>query len=555
MQLRDYQARLKSDIYASWNAGNRNVLARLPTGGGKTVVFSSIIHEHQGASCAVAHRKELVGQMAMALAREQVHHRIIGPQMLVKYCIREQMQELGRSYFNPNARTAVAGINTLVNRGQELAAWMQQVTLWVQDEAHHVLKENVWGKGIAMFPNARGLGVTATPGRADGKGLGRDSHGVFDDLVSGPEMRELIDAGYLTDYRVFCPQSDIDLASVPVSDATGDYSQPKLKQAVRESHIVGDVVEHYLRIAPGKLGVVFATDVETATDMAVRFRSRGVVAEVVSAETPDDVRSEIIRRFRRREITVLVNVDLFGEGFDLPAIEVVMFARPTMSYGLYCQQFGRALRLMAGKLYAIIIDHVGNIVRHGLPDRPRAWSLSPRERAVRGFSDPDEIKLKPCVGSTEEKPGCTKPYERHLSVCPYCGATPPVAVRGGPEFVDGNLLEVDPAILAQMRAAVAVADRDAQTVAQGMLSAGASHAAASGAYKNILLKQEAQHALRLSMAWWAGWQQRLGLDDAEQMRRFYLAFGVDVMTAQALGRSEALALQQRINEHMGRGYR
>jgi superfamily II DNA or RNA helicase len=355
--LRDYQLDGKTRVYAAWHAGRRVVMLVLPTGAGKTVVFANILGEFQGAACAVAHRAELVTQMSVALARENVRHRVIGPATLQRACSSAHLDRLKRDYVDPNGRVAVASVDTLI--GMDPATpWLHQVGLWIQDEAHHVLAENKWGKACALFPNAYGLGVTATPTRADGKGLGAHAEGLMQELIVGPTMRELINRGYLTEYRVFAPPSDIDLSAVPVTDS-GDYSPVKLRGARRRSHITGDVVQHYLRIAPGKLGVTFDTDIESATETAQAYRDAGVPAEVVTSKTPDHVRSSILRRFERREILELVNVDLFGEGFDLPAIEVVSMARPTQSYSLYCQQFGRALRPLEGKTHAIIIDHVG----------------------------------------------------------------------------------------------------------------------------------------------------------------------------------------------------
>lgn len=202
--LRDYQSDVLRGIVAEWTAGARNVLAVLPTGGGKTVCFAYAIANHPGGSVAIAHRAELVSQMSLALAREGVRHRVIGPASLSRSCERLHLDELQRLYVDPNARCAVASVDTLV-RMDKSDPWFAQVTLWVQDEAHHVLADNKWGDACAMFPNARGLGVTATPLRADGKGLGRHADGLMDALVVGTTMRELIERGYLTDYRVFAP--------------------------------------------------------------------------------------------------------------------------------------------------------------------------------------------------------------------------------------------------------------------------------------------------------------------------------------------------------------
>ncbi|MCH9712728.1 MAG: DEAD/DEAH box helicase [Proteobacteria bacterium] len=567
MKLRPYQGKLKTDVYNAWDYV-RNVLAVSPTGSGKTVLFSDVIKEHTGASCAIAHRQELVTQISLALARDDVPHRIIGPKNVVKLAVNIHMAECGMSYYNPGSQCAVAGVDTLIRRGDNLANWLNSVTKWVQDEAHHVLLKNKWGKAVDMFPNAIGLGVTATPDRADGYGLGRHADGVFDDMVEGPQMRELIEMGYLTDYRVFAPPSDIDLTNVNTT-ASGEFNKDKVKTAVKKSHVIGDVVKHYLRIAPGKLGITFADSVETATEIAAEYNRAGVPAAVVSADTPDAERVTILRRFKARELLQLVNVDLFGEGFDLPAIEVVSMARPTQSYSLYVQQFGRALRLMISailsgawdtytdaqrkafiaqsiKPHAIIIDHVGNIERHGLPDRPRVWTLDRRDRRSKSKSD-DDIPVTACLN-----PLCNAVYERINKACPYCGYVNEPAARSGPEFVDGDLLELDPATLAAMRGEVARVDMDpeqarAEAVAKFMPKVGQfAHV------KRHVERQEMQTALRASIAWWAGYQRSMLRTDAESYRRFYFKFGIDVLSAQALNTKDALKLATKVNNELAR---
>jgi len=543
MQYRPYQAELDRGIHDGWNAGASNVLAVSPTGSGKTVLFSEIIKRHNAPSVAIAHRQELVSQISLALARDKVRHRIIGPEKVVRLINRVHMEELGTSYYHPSALCAVAGVDTLIRRGAELRHWLKSVTLWVQDEAHHVLQDNKWGTAVEMFPNAKGLGVTATPLRADGKGLGRHADGLFDTMIEGPGMRDLINQGYLTDYRIFAPPSDLDLTSVNISQTTGEYNPNKLKTAIRKSHVVGDVVKHYLRIARGKLGVTFATDVETATDIAAQFNAAGVPAAIVSAKTPDAERIATLRRFRKRELLQLVNVDLFGEGFDLPAIEVVSMARPTQSYALFVQQFGRALRLLEGKLYAIIIDHVGNVERHGLPDAPRTWTLNRREK--RGKSEAsDAIPVRAC-------PACTAVYERVYVACPYCGHKALPAIRSGPEHVDGDLIELDPAVLAAMRGEIARINMTAAECQAEMAAKYVPHIGQLAGLKRHRLQQEAQEALRASIAWWAGWQRAQERTDGESYRRFYHMFGIDVLSAQALNTPEALTLADRVNRHLG----
>lgn len=564
VSLRPFQAELEARVYAAWNAGAANVMPVAATGSGKTVLLSKILYDEPGASIAIAHRQELVSQISIALARNGVRHRIAGAKKgsnLIRVISALQVAELGYSFFDPNAKTGVGGVDTVI-RMDAADPWFKQVRLVVQDEAHHVLKANKWGAAAAMFPNARGLYPTATPLRADGKGLGRHADGLVDAMVLAPSMRDIVDMGYLTDYRIFAPPSDLDLSQVATSQATGDFNADQLRKAVHKSHITGDVVAHYLKLAPGKLGVTFAVDVEAATEIATAFRAAGVPAEVVSAKTPDALRAAILRRFKAREVLQLVNVDLFGEGFDLPAIEVVSFARPTESFALYSQQFGRALRLMLGKEaaavhagltdegrraaiaasekpVAFIIDHVNNVLRHGLPDARREWSLDRRER--RSSKKSDAIPLRVCVNDL-----CLQPYERVHKSCPYCGHYPPPPSRSAPEFVDGDLLELDADTLAALRGEIARVDGDFYA------PAGMPWTAQVSARRNWTERREAQQALRNAIAWWAGLESAQGRGESESYRRFYHRFGLDVASAQTLGAREAGELAERVNVELAK---
>lgn len=529
LKLRPYQEDAKREILDAWEKGYQNVALVLPTGAGKTVLFSDIISEHKGPSIAVAHRQELVSQISVTLASYKLNHGIIGPPNVIANVNSLQVMEHGQSYYDPNALCRVAGVDTLIRRTEAIKSWANRVTLWVQDETHHVLCKNKWGKAAAMFPQAKGLGVTATPERADGQGIGRKAAGLMDALIIGPTMRELISQGYLTDYRIFAPPSDLDLGGVTVSKSTGDYGPKSLKIAVRKSHVIGNVVSHYQKIASGKLGVTFASDVETAGDIAKSFNVAGVPAEVVSAKTSDHVRAHILRRFRNREILQLVNVDLFGEGFDLPAIEVVSMARPTQSYGLYVQQFGRALRPMEGKGSAIIIDHAGNVMRHGLPDVEREWSLDSRDK--RASKPVDAIPVRVC-------PACMMVFERFNKTCPHCGHYPAPSNRSRPEFVDGDLTELDASALEAMRDAATAAlikpsERRAELERKGAPPLGV---AAGGKRQAELI--ESQGVLRDRIALWAGYQENQGRSQSESYRRFYHLLGIDVLGAQALNLKE-----------------
>jgi superfamily II DNA or RNA helicase len=567
--LRPYQQVLEDDIERSWAQGHRVVLAIAPTGAGKTITFSNILMREPGASAAIAHRRELVSQMSLALARNEVRHRVIGPDSLRRAIVNIHMNELGRSYYDPSARCGVIGIDSLPGLNP-CDPWLGQVRTFVGDEGHHFLHDNKWGRGVAMFPNARGLLVTATGFRADGRGLGRgvllpngkwSNDGLADDMVLGPPMRELIDMGYLTDYRVIAPPTDVDYSQVPVT-ASGDLSPVKLRAAVhKSSRIVGDVVQHYLKFAAGKLGVTFAVDVQAAGELAAGYRAAGIPSEVVSADTPDVLRTNILRRFRQREILQLVNVDLFGESFDLPALEVVSMVRKTESKSLFDQQFGRGLRVMVDdtvaqhwdrysdaerrgfisastKPKAIIIDHVGNVARHLPPDAPRFHTLDRRERRSR-VAPRDVIPVRTCLN-----PECLSVYERTRPACPFCGHRPVPGARGTPEQVDGDLIELDAAALAALRGEVERVD-GAVRIPQNL------EGPAVQAIKNRHVeRQHAQRVLRETLALWAGWQRDQGRDDSETYKRFYFGFGIDVLSAQALGRGDAEALTARIREKL-----
>lgn len=566
-RLRPFQQGIKAAVFQHWNEGKRNVLVKSPTGSGKTVITADIVRDMNCAAASIAHRSELVTQKSLALAREGIPHRVIGPDSLRRDCVTLHMEELRRSFYNPGARVGVCSVDTLLGRKND--PWLQQVGLWDMDEAHHVLRDNKWGEACTLFPNAYGLGVTATPARADGKGLGAHADGVFEGLVQGPELRELIDTGYLTPYRVFVPPSDVDYSEVTVT-ASGDYSPAKLRAAVHASdQIVGDVVRHYTEISRrllGRLGrgITFAVDIDAAKEITAAYKAAGVTAEIVTAKTPPLLRAQIMRRFKSGDVLQLVNVDLFGEGVDVPACEIVSMVRKTESWPLFVQQFGRVLRLLidaslsalwgtftdaerlghiaaSAKPFGIVIDHVGNVIRHGLPDAPRQDSLDRRER--RSSSGPsDAIPLRACANENADGMGtpCASIYPRYLKACPYCGFYPEPVERSAPEFVDGDLHELSPEALAALRGKVANVD-GAPRIPQHL-----DAMATRGLMNRHHERQVAQHALREMIALWAGWQQYQGRDDSQSYRIFWHTFGIDVMSAQALGRPDAEALTLKI---------
>lgn len=533
MILRPDQDDLDRRIEASTAAGNRNVLAVLPTGGGKSVIMSHrALREHLLGTVEIigAHRVELVGQMSMHIAGRGIPHRIIAPKKIISQIIAEHRANFGgKSFVNPDSICTVGAVQTCNARASELAAWAAQVERWKLDEAHHALKLNQWGAWTNMFPNARGEGYTASPQRADGAGLGRYNDGVFDDMVIGPTMRELINMGALSEYQIVCPTSDLDMDDDDVAPS-GDYSPKKMKAKAEKSHIVGDVVQEYIRWAYGKRTIVFATDVDTAKKIANGFNDIGVTAVALDGTSDPTYRREMIRRFRLGLIQVLVNVDLFDEGFDVPAVECVIMARPTASLAKYLQMFGRALRVMIGKLYGLIIDMVSNWKRHGLPDKPHAWSLDRRDKRGKSAPDPEEIPMTACRS-------CSRPYERFHLACPYCGAIPPLPSPASRTLqqVDGDLMLLDTARLAAMRAATEL--ESPASVAQRVGEGPGGHAAGVGQMNRQMEKHQAQLRLKDAFAQYAGIQRFKGRDDRETHKRIYITLGMTMLDALSAERS------------------
>lgn len=558
-KLRPYQQQVRDGVEQNWAAGVQNVLAILPTGGGKTVVFSSVLADEQAASVAVAHRQELVSQISLALARNRVRHRIVGPQNVVKMIVRLHMEEVGASYYDANSRCAVAGVDTLIRRGEQLVNWLPTVKLWVMDEAHHVLRDNKWGKAVQMFPNARGLGVTATPCRADGNGLGRHADGVFDTMVIGPTMRDLIDAGNLTDYKLYAPPSNFDRSSLKTSESTGDFTASSLSKAVSTSNlvthtdgkVVGNVVETYKKLLSGLLTIVFAPDSGVARELEAQYNEQGIPAKYVWGNMPDDERQSALREFKNRKIMVLINIALFDEGLDLPVLEAVQDVAATQSFGRFVQRVGRVLRLMPGKEFGRYVDHVGNIAQHcrvvqyaggktKIEVCHREWSLDRTER--RSKSAPSETR-------TCTNPLCVLTYERFRTVCPYCGEpipTPAASERTGVEFVDGDIFELDADAFGQLKASVERAAMSPEEYRDELTAKKCPQLGIMAHVKRHTEKLSTLGTLRGILALWGGYERAAGLSDKEIMRKFYLTYGVDLWTAQTLKQDEMLSLAERV---------
>jgi hypothetical protein len=262
--------------------------------------------------------------------------------------------------------------------------------------------------------------------------------------------------------------------------------------------------------------------VDTANEIAAKFKNSNIPAASLSAKTPLVVREKYIAEFRSGKISVLINVDLFDEGFDVPACDVVIMARPTASLGKYRQMVGRALRYVPGKV-ALIIDMVGNVVRHHLPDREIIWSLDRRDKRGKQLRDPDDIPLTECRA-------CTKPYPKFMVACPHCGAEKPLpdARQRTLEMVEGDLILLDREALAKLRASTFM---EAPADIAARVAATAGPVAGMGIFNRQKEKVEAYEELKEVMAQWAGIERAKGFSDREIQRRFYYAAGMDVLSA------------------------
>ena len=541
--LRPYQEKLVKDTYQQWDSGKQFVAMVSATGSGKSMTLTAIVAKERDRGqyvLVLAHRRELITQLSDTMGRMEIRHQVIAANKVVRFAAKQSMENHGVNYVDPNARVMVASVQSMREaKIADLAKLGNKLTV-VQDEFHHATKKSkTWGGVLTPLLNAgaRGLGPTATPCRADGQGLSRETDGYADVIVEGPSMRWLIDNGYLSQYKIYCPPTDLQLDNVETSKTTGDYKEKELKAEIGRSHIVGDIVSHYLKICPGKRGITFTVGVDTAEEVAEEYRKRGVPAIALSGRNADEERVQAIRDLKSGKILQIVNDSLIGEGVDIPAVEVVSFARPTQSYALYAQMFGRALRPFEGKSHAIIIDAVSNVMRHGLPDAPREWTLDRRERRT-GKSEPSTVRV--CTA-------CAAVYERFRDACPDCGEpVPKPADRSGPVQVDGDLYELDPDVLTQMRNEV-VGARETPEAMRDRLTA--QHVPMPGVMSNVKRQKERLDALvKLdhTLAQWAGYRRAEGLSDSEIFRKFYLTYGVSWLEAQALKAADADKLRERI---------
>jgi len=374
LALRDYQQALIQGILEAWKQDKR-LLAQLPTGGGKTIIFTAIAREfyQRGEPVLVlAHRQELVQQ---AVAKIQAVTGITPG--VIKAGIKPD-------YDCP---IQVASVQSLVNR----LSYFEQFGLIITDEAHHATAKT-YRKIYEAFSDSYHLGVTATPIRLDGTGF-KD---CYDNLICGATVGELIKSGYLSRFKLYAAPSP--MTTKGVRTRQGDYSTSGLAEANDAVELAGNLIDSYREYASGKRCLVFAVNVEHATTIAQRYNEAGIPAIALNGKTPDEVRQEALAKFAAGEIKIIANCQLFTEGLDVPALEAVQVARPTKSLALHLQTLGRALRPAEGKSHAIFIDHTNNWDIHGLPTRRRVWTLD----GVEPVEQKKKIKRRPDGLITEE---------------------------------------------------------------------------------------------------------------------------------------------------------
>jgi superfamily II DNA or RNA helicase len=374
LQLRPYQEKILTEVLSLMRKGYKKPLVVLPTGGGKTALFAFMASQAQAKGNTVwflVHRRELLDQTLDTFERFDIPLKTIHVSMVSQW----------KKLPPPD--------------------------MIVMDEAHHS-KARTWLNIFEAYPDVWTIGLTATPTRLDGKPLGD----LYDCMAQGPTTYQLINMDYLSNYKYVAPPVQLDLSQVHVK--RGDYDPKETSKLLRSRTVYSSIIDEYKRNASGRQAIYFCTTIEHSAETAEAFQDAGINAVHFDGNTPKKQRKEIIQKFRTGEIQVLCNVSLIGEGFDMPDCEVVGLVRPTQSLSVYLQQVGRCLRYKPGKT-AIILDHVGNYQRHGLPDDTREWSLNERAQQYRKMDDKGNYVIRYC-------PNCYAAYRNTLRECPVCGS-------------------------------------------------------------------------------------------------------------------------------------
>lgn len=363
--LRDYQQLAKEKIFSKWNCVD-NILYQMPTGTGKTRLFTSIIrdinvwglrHNINYRILIIAHRSELIEQSSRSLDKYHIKHGVLAGTMKDKRDLTQAIQ--------------VASIQTIIHPSNRCLIEGLQFDFIIIDEAHHAVA-NSYQKLWKFCPNSKKLGVTATPWRMNNSGFAQ----IFDAYIPSMSIKEFIQKGWLAAYQYYSIPSDSEIIksieSIRDFDIEGDYKSSVLTQVFDTSKIRAQLYNSYAKNALGKKGIIYSISREHSEHICSQYRSHNIAIENIDSETPAKTRENIIKAFKNGEIDIIVNVDIFSEGFDCPDIEFIQLARPTKSLVKYIQQVGRGLRKNGNKR-CVILDNVGMYSRFGLPDEERDW--------------------------------------------------------------------------------------------------------------------------------------------------------------------------------------
>lgn len=555
IQLRPHQVEAIENVNQAW-VKHKNILMVMPTGLGKSITMGSIIHDKSFISdkvhsTLIVHRKELVLQLSLMLCQFDIPHNIIVSTTDARRIVGEHVSKHKKSFYNPKSRVTVASVDTLKSKPERFKRVFDLTQLLLVDEAHHVLKENKWGEVVSYFqnPQLKILGVTATPQRLDRKGLGHDNDGVFNKMVTTKTVKWGIDNKYLSKYKLVLPQNTPILALKDKSD----YTTKELNDYVNENQIVGKTVDNYLQFANGMQTIVFAATIEHGEQLLAEFNAKGIKAIFLHGLTNPIERFKGTKDFAANTIQVLINVDLFDEGYDLVLIpgkrivECVIGTRPTMSLAKARQQWGRGLRPADYKDHAIIIDQAGNVERHGLPTKEIKWTLD----RITKKSLKQAMVTKTCYS-------CGAVNDRFNVDCEWCGVplVKPKNEDGSKprslNLVDGDLVLVDPDELDKMYRSTKL--DSPQYMFDKVNSSGAGYPAAMAAFKNQEKKIETQKALADMIAKLYGYYKLEVKDDRELHKKLYADFGVSMFDMLNDGNKNMLESITRIGEFINETY-
>ena len=371
--LRPYQKEFYNNIRNSISKGKKRIMCVSPCGSGKSVLVAKVIQsasQKNNTVLVLCHRKEIIDQLTERL--------------------------------KPYPNATVGMVQTITRRLESTP----EPSIIIIDEAH-TAKSASYLRILEHFRNSYALYFTATPQRTDGKGFAD----IADDIVNSVSVRWLIKNGYLTPFEYYAPKTLLDTSELDIKQ--GEYDGRQATTLLDKPKIYGDVLTCYHKYAEGLKTIVYCSSVEHSEKTAKAFNDAGILAAHIDGKTPKNTRSDIIKKFRNGEITVLCNYSLIVEGFDVPDDGCVICLRPTQSLIVHIQSVMRCMRIADGKTRAVILDMVGNYERHGLPDDEREWTLNGRDKHTRHKSE-NTVKARVC-----EK--CFRTYAGRGAVCPYCG--------------------------------------------------------------------------------------------------------------------------------------